>query len=313
MKKSNDIFPWNNNFDTGIPQIDEQHKRLVQLLNLLASNITHQHDMPTLNIIFTELAEYAMYHFETEEDLWGDFLSGDSWEIEHVTAHKNFVSEMIHLEDEEDTKPLEEVIGNVLSFLTHWLAFHILESDKRMSKVVLAMQADMSLEQAKIKANQDMNGSLKMLLDTVLSMYDSLSVKTLQLVKGVIMRQNAEAMIGLGSNAPAACLESVCITDEKANIIDANPAFYRTMLLSKGEINGANLRKIKAGLGDEILSLGIWDTIASKGNWSGEINSRTQSGEHYPEDVTLVSIKNEQGIVCNYIGVFLTVSIGTGS
>ena len=34
-----DIFPWNDSFDTGLPEIDEQHRRLVQLLNTLASHI----------------------------------------------------------------------------------------------------------------------------------------------------------------------------------------------------------------------------------------------------------------------------------
>ena len=39
MNESLEIFPWNENFATGISQIDEQHKRLVHLLNMLASGL----------------------------------------------------------------------------------------------------------------------------------------------------------------------------------------------------------------------------------------------------------------------------------
>ncbi len=97
-----------------------------------------------------------MYHFKTEEDLWHQFLADDSWEADLKIEHINFVSVMIRLEDEGNGKPIGEAIENIRSFLTHWLAIHILESDKRMAKVVLAVQLGMFLEQAKQQANQDM-------------------------------------------------------------------------------------------------------------------------------------------------------------
>ena len=37
-----EIFPWNANFETGIAEIDSQHQRLVELLNLLVSHLTQQ-------------------------------------------------------------------------------------------------------------------------------------------------------------------------------------------------------------------------------------------------------------------------------
>ena len=44
--KSIDVFPWNENFNTGISKIDEQHQKLVQLLNILASHLAFQSDIP---------------------------------------------------------------------------------------------------------------------------------------------------------------------------------------------------------------------------------------------------------------------------
>jgi hemerythrin len=34
---TSEIFPWNDNFKTGIANIDEQHHRLVDFVNILAS------------------------------------------------------------------------------------------------------------------------------------------------------------------------------------------------------------------------------------------------------------------------------------
>lgn len=161
MNESLEILPWCEHYLTGIPEIDEQHKRLVHLVNVLADSLTNQPDITNLNYIFTELAEYAMYHFQTEEDVWHQFLAGDPWEAEHELEHNSFVSIIIKLENEENSKPLGEVLENVLIFLTHWLSSHILESDKRLAKAVLAVQSGMSLEQAKQQAEQDMNVARK--------------------------------------------------------------------------------------------------------------------------------------------------------
>ena len=34
-----DIFPWDDNFNTGLPTVDEQHRKLVALLNALAGHV----------------------------------------------------------------------------------------------------------------------------------------------------------------------------------------------------------------------------------------------------------------------------------
>ena len=51
-----EIFPWNNNLETGIDIIDEQHKRLVQLLNQLAAHLANRSHKVTLTTVFSELA-----------------------------------------------------------------------------------------------------------------------------------------------------------------------------------------------------------------------------------------------------------------
>ncbi|GAV19249.1 two-component system, cell cycle sensor histidine kinase and response regulator CckA [Mariprofundus micogutta] len=187
-----EVFPWNENFATGIAEIDEQHKQLVHLLNKLAAHLAHRSDPVALNKVFGELAAYADHHFKTEEGIWDPYFKDDPWCSSHHKTHESFMVNVGKLKEEENTKPLDEVIEDILKFLTHWLAYHILDSDKRMAKAVLAIDSGLSLEQAKVHADHEMSGSMKLLIDTVLAMYDSLSSRTLDLMKEKAERKRIE-------------------------------------------------------------------------------------------------------------------------
>lgn len=191
-----EIFPWNANFETGIPIIDKQHKKLIDLLNLLVSHIAYQSDLPTLNLIFDELKDYTQHHFSTEENIWQDYFYDDSWVEWHKHAHTDFVSEVIKIK-KESNRSLDETIEEIVKFLTHWLAFHILDSDKRMAKVVLALPSGMSLAQAKIHADEEMSGSTRILIETIMGMYDQLANRTVQMTKEINKRKEVEAELQL--------------------------------------------------------------------------------------------------------------------
>jgi len=187
-----EIFPWNANFESGIAIVDEQHKQLVHLLNKVAAHLAHQSEAITLNNVFDELAAYADYHFKTEEALWEPCFHDDQWYLTHKQVHSSFMTEVVRLKGMEGEKSLDEVIEDILKFLTHWLAYHILDSDKRMAKTVQAVASGLSLEAAKVQADQAMGGSMKLLIDTVLTMYDNLSSRTLELMREKSARVRAE-------------------------------------------------------------------------------------------------------------------------
>jgi diguanylate cyclase (GGDEF)-like protein/hemerythrin-like metal-binding protein/PAS domain S-box-containing protein len=304
-----EIFPWNENFETGLSVVDEQHKKLVQLINTLASHLAYGSDMPTLSSVFNELTDYAAHHFQTEETIWHQYFPDDNWEAAHKKIHSSFVSNVRSLKLEESTKPMNQVVEDILSMLTHWLALHILDEDMRAAKVVLAVQSGLPLEQAKDRASRDVTGAMQVLIETVLSMYDNLSSRTLQLMKEINEHQKAEAKLRLAANVFDNTLEAICITDADANIIDANPAFCRTTGYTRDEVVGANLRTLKSGLIDEKQSSAIWPALAEQGHWSGEIQSHSKKGEFMQEWLTLSSIKNELGSLTNYVGVFSNIEL----
>ncbi|MDD2267311.1 bacteriohemerythrin [Sulfuricurvum sp.] len=177
-----DIFPWDDHFNTGLSQVDEQHRRLVDLLNKLARGVAFKSDLSLLNKIFDELLDYTVYHFETEEKIWARYLLDDPMESQHKKVHQKFIDTVLRLKSERLERSNFEIAEETLGFLARWLASHILETDRMMAYIVLDLENGSTLEDAKQSANEKMSGFTRTLIDMILSIYETLSTNTLQLM-----------------------------------------------------------------------------------------------------------------------------------
>lgn len=187
-----EIFPWTANFETGIELIDEQHKKLVDILNQLAAHLANRSDAIKLNIIFDELADYADYHFKSEEKIWSEYFQEDEWYTDHERTHGSFIEEIVALRSNADGAELDDVVYDVVTFLSKWLAYHILDTDKRMALAVQNIRSGYPLQEAKADASEKMTGFMKVVIETVLTMYESLSMRTLDLMREKSLRIRAE-------------------------------------------------------------------------------------------------------------------------
>lgn len=303
-----DIFPWNDNFQTGLSAIDDQHRKLVELLNKLASHLAYGVDKPQLNKVFGELTDYAQYHFKTEESIWNKYLPADELSVEHAKAHQDFVTEVLDLRGKQDSLASEQVIEEIVIFLTHWLAFHILETDKHMAKIVLSVQLGMTLDEAKDKARMEMSGALRVLIETILSMYDTLSTRTLQLMREVAERQRAEDRLRLSKRVIDSTLEAIFITDERGMVIDTNPSFCQDVKLEHDQVVGKDIRLLKPGLFSQGKSDEIWRAATENGHWAGETVGRDVDGEIEGAWLALSAIKDSQGVITHYVGVVSSIT-----
>ena len=303
-----DIFPWNENFETGLSVVDEQHRKLVELLNRLASHLAYGADTPELNKVFDELADYAQYHFKTEEGLWKKYLSADELLTAHEKTHHDFLAEVLNLRGQQDTLANEQVIEEVVLFLTHWLAFHILEADKHLAKIVLSVQQGMTLSVAKEKAHLEMSGALRVLIETILSMYDTLSSRTLQLMREIAERQRAEERLSLSKKVLDSALEAIFITDMNGQIIDTNPSFCLAVQLPHEQITGMDIRQVKPALFSQGKADEIWRAATESGHWAGETVVQNENGEKEGVWLALSAIKDSQGFITHYAGVVSSVT-----
>jgi hemerythrin-like metal-binding protein/PAS domain S-box-containing protein/putative nucleotidyltransferase with HDIG domain len=179
----NEVFPWNNNFETGIPVVDEQHRKLVGLINRMAIKLVQDSDPVEINVVIGEMADYASYHFRTEEGVWNDRFHDDEWVLNHKGLHAKFIARVSELRNEVESSSERGLYEQILRFLIYWLAHHILDDDMRMAKVLHAMDEGQNLEEAKQTSCQEMSDSIEVFIDTLLGMYGSLSSRTLDLME----------------------------------------------------------------------------------------------------------------------------------
>jgi diguanylate cyclase (GGDEF)-like protein/hemerythrin-like metal-binding protein/PAS domain S-box-containing protein len=298
-----DIFPWNTKFETGIAIVDEQHHRLVDLLNKLVSRLAYEADSQELNQVFEELNDYTLMHFKTEEGVWKKYLPEDELSIEHEMTHRDFVTEVGILRGKRDFLASEKVIEEIVLFLTHWLAFHILEADKHLAKIVLFLQQGMALPDAKEKAHMEMSGAMRVLIETILNMYDTLSSRTLQLIREIAERQRAEDRLLLSRKAIESTLESIFITDASGKIIDTNPSFCLDVQQDHEQIVGMNIQQIKPGLFRLNKTDEIWMTATKSGHWAGETVWRDDFGKVEGAWLALSAVKDDHDVITHYVGV----------
>ena len=307
MTDYHEIFAWNANFETGIPSIDVQHKRLVELINMLAKHLASQSSDLTLDEVFRDLDAYIAHHFATEEKLILRYLADDQLLEEHERTHRDFEKQMSRFRRERTEKPVDKLCEEVLAYLSHWLALHILDADKRIAKVILAIQDGSNLAVAKTKADQEMAGLTEVLIETILSMYDALASRTLELMREIDERKRAEERLRLAASVYENTLEAVFITDAEAKIVDVNDAFSEFSGCPRHEIIGRDLKMLKTGLQDE-QSQYIWEALAEAGHWSGEVRSRNKKGEVFTEWLSISAIRSENGEIVNYVGLLTSVT-----
>ena len=128
-------YLWKKTYNTGIKEIDDQHKKFFELINKLYSENSKQRKIAIVSSIIMELEDYASYHFKYEEDLFTQY-NYPEFEIElHLEKHSNFTKRI--LKYKEEVYASEDLSFHRLAeFLRKWLIDHILVTDMRFANYV---------------------------------------------------------------------------------------------------------------------------------------------------------------------------------
>ncbi|MEG3619902.1 bacteriohemerythrin [Magnetovibrio sp. PR-2] len=129
---------WNENYATGVPEIDEQHMILVHTLNEASEKLAEDSSIENLQEITQNLLSYALYHFDTEEELMQEFgYAGGSEEdaSSHLKQHRAFSAKVVAVRDGlKSNTPI--AAEDLLAFLNDWLINHILNTDKKLGAFI---------------------------------------------------------------------------------------------------------------------------------------------------------------------------------
>jgi hemerythrin-like metal-binding protein len=127
------LFEWTADLELKIPQIDDQHKELVKLINSLYESIQEGHASETVDITLNRLLQYVEVHFETEElamqkRYYPDYKN-------HLSLHEEFRTKVLDLKKEQ-LQGKEIATFELLNFLADWLRNHIAHQDALFGKFV---------------------------------------------------------------------------------------------------------------------------------------------------------------------------------
>jgi hemerythrin-like metal-binding protein len=120
-------FVWTEAYSVGVPGLDEQHKRIIALINRLADLHGSHAAFPVQAVheVLSEMHDYSQTHFKSEEA----YLRQIGFpEIEpHLREHSAFIEDIsaFSIATSRGVLDLAELHG----YLTRWLIEHILESD----------------------------------------------------------------------------------------------------------------------------------------------------------------------------------------
>ncbi len=120
--------------DVGVDEIDEDHRRLVDLFNQLKQSVVKGDAPDYQTALLEELINCTIWHFSHEERLMLKY--GYDRIAEHETEHRALTDSALELQRKSfDAGKL--VTDDHIEYLEAWLTEHILGSDRRLGSFLI--------------------------------------------------------------------------------------------------------------------------------------------------------------------------------
>lgn len=128
------MLVWRDELSIGHPDIDDDHRRLLAIINDFENLAEKLPDDRVLHETLINLHDYALLHFGREEaiQIACRFPFTDAHRAEHRTLLQH-VTDMARRYFIDKTEPVTRTTTAAMAeFLKHWLVDHIIRSDRRM-------------------------------------------------------------------------------------------------------------------------------------------------------------------------------------
>ncbi|MGI6513598.1 MAG: hemerythrin family protein [Syntrophomonadaceae bacterium] len=127
------MISWRDEFALGVPEIDEQHKKLFAIANrayevLKNELLVDKYDQ--IVAIFNELKDYTVYHFTFEENYMKSI--GYRKFLSHKVQHDDFIERINETDLRQIDENQEQYLIETLEFVVAWIEKHILGVDKKI-------------------------------------------------------------------------------------------------------------------------------------------------------------------------------------
>ena len=125
------LMNWSDKLSVGIAAIDDEHKKLVAMLNELFDGIQAGRAGDSLGKVLDGLIAYTAAHFKHEEDLFAKTGYPDA--AAHKKEHDDLTKQVLDVQAKYKAGVTGTLSLEVMNFLKNWLVKHIQGSDKAYS------------------------------------------------------------------------------------------------------------------------------------------------------------------------------------
>ncbi|QJB56679.1 bacteriohemerythrin [Pseudodesulfovibrio sp. zrk46] len=124
---------WNKELSVGVNEIDDQHKELIKIANLLLETVEGPPDRNMVDSAIKQLREYTVFHFNSEEALMTEVRYPERGE--HHAQHRKLKNDVKQFQRDMYEQQIPEP-AVVLAFLRSWLLNHILTFDRKLAQFI---------------------------------------------------------------------------------------------------------------------------------------------------------------------------------
>ena len=140
--------------------------------------------------------------------------------------------------------------------------------------------------------------------DTDLKLITSVS----QLAAVAIERKQSDEKQQISLSVFNSAHEGILITDAQGKIITVNPMFSLVTGYSSEEVVGKNPNILKSDKHSDEFYADIWQSVASKYYWKGEIWNRKKNGQVYAELLSISALLDDEGKPRQYLALFSDIT-----
>ena len=119
---------WTSDLSVGVGIVDEQHKRLFELIDDFYANIQSKSPAERMNVLIKALKDYSVKHFTEEEALMRKAEYGE-YDI-HKQQHDAFIAKVEDFAVRYNAGKLILTV-EITNFIKDWLIKHISIMDKK--------------------------------------------------------------------------------------------------------------------------------------------------------------------------------------
>jgi len=128
MDIANKKLVWDDKYSVKVELIDNQHKKMFEVINELIDAIETKPDKENIAPIINSLVEYKKFHFATEEKYFAEFNYEDA--VDHIAKHRAFGERLEEIQKQFG----DDIIGfafALVDFLEDWLIEHLMNTDQK--------------------------------------------------------------------------------------------------------------------------------------------------------------------------------------